>query len=162
MKIVVCGLSISSAWGNGHATLLRGLFRALHAGGHEVHFFERDTPYYAMHRDANQFPYVHLHLYPEWPEGAACVRAELNDADVALVTSYCADGKRACELVVDSPVARKVFYDMDTPITLSRLEGGESVEYLPDRGLGDFDMVLSYTGGAALEQLRDRLHARTV
>jgi spore maturation protein CgeB len=162
MKIVVCGLSISSAWGNGHATLLRGLFRALHASGHEVHFFERDMPYYATHRDADKFPYVHLHLYSEWPDTVASVRAELSDADVAMVTSYCADGKSACELVVDSPVARKVFYDMDSPVTLSRLERGESVEYLPDRGLGDFDVVLSYTGGAALEQLRDRLQARAV
>ena len=66
MRIVVFGLSISSAWGNGHATLLRGLFRALYATGHDIHFFERDMEYYAMHRDASSFPYVHLHLYTDW------------------------------------------------------------------------------------------------
>ncbi|MGH9620238.1 MAG: glycosyltransferase, partial [Bryobacteraceae bacterium] len=45
MKIVIFVLSVTSAWGNGHATLLRGLFRALAAEGHQVHFFECDVPY---------------------------------------------------------------------------------------------------------------------
>ena len=162
MKIVVCGLSISSAWGNGHATLLRGLFRALHAGGHEIHFFERDTPYYAVHRDATSFPYVHLHLFSNWSDAVPQLKAHLNDADAAMVTSYCADGMSACELIACSAVPRKVFYDMDTPVTLSRLDRGESVEYIPSEGLAAFDLVLSYTGGDALRRLRERLHARHV
>jgi spore maturation protein CgeB len=162
MKIVICGLSISSAWGNGHATLLRGLFRALHNDGHEIHFFERDTPYYAAHRDANSFPFAHLHLYSTWNEVLATVKAQLSETDVAMVTSYCADGVSACELVSQSNVSKKIFYDMDTPVTLSRLERGETVEYLPPEGLSAFDLVLSYTGGEALAQLRDRLRARNV
>ncbi|MBV8897657.1 MAG: glycosyltransferase [Acidobacteriaceae bacterium] len=162
MKIVICGLSISSAWGNGHATLLRGLFRALHSDGHEVHFFERDTPYYAAHRDATSFPFAHLHLYCNWIDVLPSLQAQLNDADAAMVTSYCADGVSACELITQSNIAKKIFYDMDTPVTLSRLERGEMVEYLPAEGLGGFDLVLSYTGGEALTQLRHRLHARHV
>ena len=51
MRFVVFGLTISSSWGNGHATPWRGLCRALAARGHDVTFFERDTPYYAAHRD---------------------------------------------------------------------------------------------------------------
>jgi len=162
VRIVVFGLSISSAWGNGHATLLRGLFRALKGKGHEVHFFERDTPYYAAHRDADSFPYAHLHLFAEWPEARRLALRLLDGADVAIVTSYCADGASACDLIVESNVPRSVFYDMDTPVTLSRLERGEQVEYLPAEGLSGFDLVLSYTGGQALKQLRTALQARCV
>lgn len=162
MKIVVFGLSISSAWGNGHATLLRGLFRALHGRGHEVHFFERDVPYYASHRDATGFPFVHLHLYSDWADVLQTARRELSGADVGIVTSYCADGASASELVLETKLSRTVFYDMDTPVTLGRLDRGEPVPYLPTGGLAGFDLVLSYTGGSALEQLQEKLSARSV
>jgi spore maturation protein CgeB len=162
MKIVIFGLSVSSAWGNGHATLLRGLFRALHQQGHETHFFERDTPYYASHRDAPFLPYAHLHLYADWVENLPLATRELAEADVAMVTSYCPDGTAACELVLAAKAGRKVFYDLDTPVTLSRLEQGETVNYLPAEGLSEFDLVLSYTGGRALDQLQSRLGARRV
>lgn len=162
MKIVVFGLSISSAWGNGHATLLRGLFRELHGLGNEVHFFERNTPYYASHRDADWFRFVDLHLYSDWDAVRADARKELSTADVGMVTSYCPDGVAASELIFASNVPRSIFYDMDTPVTLSRLERGEPVPYLPLEGLGDFDLVLSYTGGQALDSLQRKLSARCV
>jgi spore maturation protein CgeB len=160
MKIVIFGLSVTSAWGNGHATLLRGLFRALYEHGHQVHFFERDTPYYAPHRDAPALPYAQVHLYADWRDIEADAARELKDADVGMVTSYCPDGIAACDLVLGADLWRSVFYDMDTPVTLSRLERGEKVEYIPPDGLGGFNLVLSYTGGQALRQLREKLHAR--
>jgi spore maturation protein CgeB len=162
MNIIVFGLSVSSAWGNGHATLLRGLFRALHQYGHAVHFFERDTPYYAAHRDVTSFPFAHLHLYSDWNESFNLAKTILSRADAGIVTSYCPDGIEACNLVLESKLVRKVFYDMDTPVTMSRLDRGEPVPYLPPQGLGDFDLVLSYTGGQALDHLRARLSARCV
>ncbi len=161
MKIIVFGLSISSAWGNGHATLLRGLFRALHEEGHEVHFFELDTAYYAAHRDASSFDYVQLHLYRAWGEALPAIRQLVTEADVAMVTSYCPDGIAACEMVLSAKSGlRTVFYDMDTPVTLSRLAAGESVPYLPEAGLTEFDLVLSYTGGEAIGALRSKLGAK--
>ncbi len=162
MNIVIFGLSISSAWGNGHATLWRGLLRALHRHGHRIHFFERDTPYYAQHRDAASFPFAELHLYSDWTDNLRHAKHQLSRADVGLVTSYCPDGIAACELVLESGLDRAVFYDMDTPVTLSRLERGESVPYIPPAGLAAFDLVLSYTGGQALTDLRQRLGARCV
>lgn len=162
MKIVIFGLSITSAWGNGHATLLRGLFRAIHEEGHEVHFFERDTPYYAQHRDAATFPYATVHLYADWSDIQHEAQKALADADVGMVTSYCPDGRPASELVLQSSLWRKVFYDMDTPVTISRLDKGEQVDYVPESGFRGFDLVLSYTGGVALEQLRSKLGARRV
>lgn len=162
MKIVIFGLSVSSSWGNGHATLWRGLFRALHKRGHEIHFFERDTPYYARWRDAASLPYAHIHLYADWTDTLWAAKTALADAEVGVVTSYCPDGIAACDLVLNSRMDRTVFYDMDTPVTLSRLERGEPVEYIPAQGLGGFDLVLSYTGGQALDLLRERLGARRV
>jgi spore maturation protein CgeB len=71
MKFVVFGLSLSSSWGNGHATLWRGLTHALARRGHRVVFFERDLPYYAQHRDLVSLDAADLRfliggaLYPE-------------------------------------------------------------------------------------------------
>ncbi len=162
MKLVVFGLTVSSSWGNGHATLWRGLCRALAQLGHHVVFFERDVPYYAEHRDLTELPGHDLRLYTAWDEIRQEAERQLADADVGLVTSYCPDAQPAANAVLDSRATVRAFYDLDTPVTLARLERGETVEYLPARGLADFDLVLSYTGGRALETLRRQLGARRV
>jgi spore maturation protein CgeB len=162
MKLVVFGLSVSSSWGNGHATLWRGLIKALAALGHTVVFFERDVTYYAAHRDLTELPGGRLVLYDDWDAVRGAAREALADADVALVTSYCPDAVPASTELLDEPVPLRVFYDLDTPVTLERLRAGAPVPYIGPRGLGDFDLVLSYTGGAALTALRDLLGARRV
>ena len=162
MKIVVFGLTISSSWGNGHATLWRGLCRALARRGHRIVFFEKDAPYYAMNRDLFEIPGGKLVLYDTWDSVAPRARADIADADVAMVTSYCPDGIAATELVLDAPGAKRIFYDLDTPITLSRLQAKETTTYIGPRGLGEFDWVLSYTGGGALDRLRTELGAQRV
>ncbi len=163
MKLVIFGLTLSSSWGNGHATLWRGLIRALVKRGHDVVFFERDVPYYAAHRDLTSLPGAQLVLYSEWDSVLPQARMHSRDADVAMVTSYCPDAVAAADLIQDdAPHARSVFYDLDTPVTLARLEAGQTVEYLPEEGLGGFDLVLSYTGGTALTALREQLGARQV
>jgi spore maturation protein CgeB len=159
MKLVVFGLTVSSSWGNGHATLWRGLIRALGRMGWDVVFFERDAPYYAAHRDLTDLSPGRLVLYGDWMAARAQAAAELLGADAALVTSYCPDGPAASALIAESR-AVSVFYDMDTPVTLARLQGGERVDYLPADGLRGFDLVLSYTGGRALEILERSLGAR--
>src|SRR5919107_437018 len=162
MKISFFGLTISSSWGNGHATLLRGLFKALTARGHRIAFFERDVPYYAAHRDLIEMPGVDLYLYDDWSEIAATAREVVAESDVAVVTSYCPDGVAATELVASSNVNLSVFYDLDTPVTIEAVQNGEQLAYIGPRKLSDFDLVLSYTGGAALDALRDLLGARRV
>jgi len=163
MKLVIFGLTISSSWGNGHATIWRGLLKAFSARGHEVVFFERDVPYYAgCHRDLQSLEYGSLILYSNWESIRPRALREVSDADVAMITSYCPDGRAAAELVLDSAAELKTFYDLDTPVTLARLEAGEDVPYIPRNGLADFDLVFSYTGGKALEGLQSRLGARAV
>ena len=162
MKIVVFGLTLSSSWGNGHATLWRALCNALTRRGHTVVFFERDVPYYAEHRDLHELPGGALFLFREWDDVIPLARRHSNDADVAIVTSYCQDGIAATDLVLSSAARLRVFYDLDTPVTLDCLESGKPVSYLGPRGLIDFDLVLSYTGGRALDELKTRLGARRV
>ena len=161
MKIVIFGLALSSSWGNGHATLWRGLCRALVRAGHDVAFYERDVPYYAAHRDLHQLEGGELILYADWPSVRRRAEQDLEDADVAITTSYCPDAVMAADLMQPAP-ALKVFYDLDTPVTLASLKQGKPVPYLPPTGLSQFDLVLSYTGGEALAALRDRLGGRRV
>jgi spore maturation protein CgeB len=161
MQIVIFGLTVTSAWGNGHATLWRALCRALHAQGHHVTFFERDVPYYAHHRDFSSVPWCEIVLYADWGSIKRHAGEALARADAAIVTSFCPDASAASRTVLDSR-ARKVFYDLDSPVTLDRLARGESVPYLPADGLGAFDVVLSFAGGPTLQEMRSRLDARVV
>lgn len=161
MKLVIFGLSVSSSWGNGHAVLWRALIGSLGAHGHGTIFFERDVPYYADNRDLTELQGGQLSLYRNWQDVEAEARRELRNADAAIVTSYCPDALAATDLVCDSQALR-VFYDLDSPVTLARLAAGETVEYLGPELLAPFDLVLSYAGGAALTALRGRLGARFV
>jgi spore maturation protein CgeB len=163
MNLVIFGLAVSSSWGNGHAALWRGLIAGLLADGHRVTFFERDQPFYAANRDITALPGGGtLVLYPAWPEIAAQARRAVASADVAMVTSYCPDAAAATSLIGESGRALSCFYDLDTPVTLARLAAGETVDYLGPAKLAPYDLVLSYTGGGALEALRTELGARHV
>ncbi len=162
MKLVVFGLSISSSWGNGHATLWRGLVSALARRGCMVVFFERDVPYYAANRDLNVLHGAELKLYSAWADVSTDARNAVGDADAVIVTSYCPDAIVACELTAQSSRALRIFYDLDTPVTLSRVEAGENVPYIGSAGLSGYDLVLSYTGGEALRLLVARLGAPRV
>lgn len=163
MKIVIFGLTISSSWGNGHATLWRGLCKHLARCGHSIVFFERDVPYYAGARDLHQLPGGQLQLFSNWEDVRPLARGALHDADIAIVTSYCPDAVAATELTLAEGRAVPVFYDLDTPITLARLKAGEVVPYIGSRGLRDFALVLSFTGGQHIaNEFRDRLGARDV
>jgi spore maturation protein CgeB len=162
MKLIVFGLAVSSSWGNGHATLWRGLIHALAAKGHSVTFYERDTPYYASHRDCFGLPNGQLVLYRSFDEVRRQAGADLQQADVGLITSYCPDALAATDVVLNSSVPTRAYYDLDTPITLDKVARGESVSYLGARGLRDFDLAISYTGGAALTEMQRVLGAKRV
>jgi spore maturation protein CgeB len=162
VKLVIFGLTVSSSWGNGHATLWRGLCRALEHKGHNVVFFERDVPFYRADRDLTAPTWGELQLFTRWEDILPVARTHLADADVAIVTSYCPDALEAAGIIADADVPLRVFYDLDTPVTLERVRAGEPVDYIGPQGLADYDLVLSYTGGRALEELQTLLGARRV
>lgn len=161
MKLVIFGLTVSSSWGNGHATLWRGLCNALARQGHDITFFECDVPYYANHRDLVWPETYKLVLYPDWADAASLAKCAVRESDAAIVTSYCPDAISASDLVLDSQ-AIKIFYDLDTAVTLANFRDRGAVDYIPSFGLAEFDLVLSYVGGRALDELRHLLGAKRV
>lgn len=159
MKIVIFGLTLSSSWGNGHATLWRGLCRSLIQDGHQIIFYERDVEYYSSHRDLAELPGGILRLFDSWTDVAEEVRNQLSDTDAAIITSYCPDSLDAANLLLEVDGPLRVFYDLDTPVTLKKLKRNEAVSYVGPRGYRDFDLVLSFTGGRALTELQADLGA---
>jgi spore maturation protein CgeB len=159
LKITIFGLTISSSWGNGHATPYRAILKALHRGGHRVTFFEKNAEYYAKRRDFDHCSYCDLVLYPSWNEVRSRAMVEASDSDAVIVASYCPEGARIGDEVLGLGRPLKVFYDLDTPITLQNMEGG-SVPYLRPEQMPAWDLYLSFTGGGILDELESRWGVR--
>ena len=159
MKIVICGLAITSSWGNGHATTFRSLCRALAKRGHQIVFFEHDAEWYANNRDIPEPPYCTVINYSEWSGALQRVRAELADCDVALIGSYFPHAREAMQEISRSS-AVKAFYDIDTPVTLSQLRETGETSYLHAGDIPSLDIYFSFTGGPALQELERTFGAR--
>jgi spore maturation protein CgeB len=159
MKITIFGLSITSSWGNGHATTFRALCQALHRRGHRIVFFERNQEWYQSNRDLPGPPYCDVRIFEAWDQVLPQVRAQLRDSDMAIVGSYFPDGIAALDEVLESRVAVRAFYDIDTPITVARLRGHGESDYLQQRQLPGLDIYFSFTGGPMLQELEQRFGA---
>jgi spore maturation protein CgeB len=158
VKIVVCGLSITSSWGNGHATNYRALVRELTARGHDVLFLERDMPWYAAQRDLPEPPWGRTELYgslEELEQHADDVAA----ADLLVIGSFVPEGVAVAEWILARAGGAVAFYDIDTPVTLGKLRRGDT-EYLSPDLVGRFDLYLSFTGGPTLKVLEEEFGAR--
>ena len=160
MKIVFFGLSITSSWGNGHATTYRSLAKGLHLAGHEVVFFEKDVEWYRDNRDCPAPDYCRVVIVEDWAAVFRQIRDELRDADVAIVGSYVPEGAELIDFLLDSPVPVKAFYDIDTPITVAQLREQGGTPYLRAEQIPGFDIYFSFTGGPMLETLRQEFGAR--
>ena len=153
MNIVVFGLSVSSSWGNGHATTFRSLLRALHARGHRIVFYEHDLYWYRDNRDLPRPEFCELRLFEDWKVILPEVRRELRAADVAVVGSYFPDGMAAMDEMLSSAAAVKSFYDIDTPITMAALREKGATEYVLGTQLAGLDLYFSFTGGPLLREI---------
>jgi spore maturation protein CgeB len=152
MRIVIIGLTITSSWGNGHATTYRGLVRELCARGHDVLFLEHDKPWYAAHRDLPAPPYGRTALYDHFDDLRHRFTGDVRDADVVVVGSYVPDGVAVGEWVLGAGRGIRAFYDIDTPVTLAKLARGDT-EYVTRDLIRRYDLYLSFTGGPTLERL---------
>jgi len=162
MNITIFGLSISSSWGNGHATIWRGLVRALIEKKHTVTFFEKNVPYYAQNRDYYGIKGLNLILYNSWHEIELTAANVLNSADIGIVTSYCPDAIVASELIQCREVPLNIFYDLDAAVTIKQMQNGVRPFYIGKRLLKDYDLVFSYTGGEVLDRMQTELAAKEV
>ncbi len=155
MNIVILGLSITSSWGNGHATTYRGLVRELDGLGHRVTFLERDVPWYANSRDLPEPPYGRTLLYSDLDELRSRHGALVRDADAVIVGSYVPDGVEVGRWVVETARGVTAFYDIDTPVTLAKL-AREDYEYLHPELIAQYHLYLSFTGGPTLGRLEHK------
>jgi len=148
MRIVVLGLSLSSSWGNGHATTFRALLSAFAARSHEILFLERDVPWYAANRDLDAPGYCRLAFYDSI-EALERWRGEIAAADAVIVGSYVPEGIAVGGLVQQWASGVTAFYDIDTPVTLARLAAGDC-DYVSPDVIAGYDLYLSFTGGPTL------------
>jgi len=159
MKIVIFGLTLSSSWGNGHATPYRALLRGLHRLSHDVQFYEKDVEYYYWRRDFCEVDYCELVLYLEWSDIRQRALRNAAEADAVIIGSFCPDGARVADEVLALEKPLKIFYDLDTPVTLKELSCGD-LDYVRREQIPAYDLVLSFTGGAVVEELKSRWGAR--
>lgn len=159
LSIVILGLTLTSSWGNGHATTYRALIRGLAQRGHRVLFLERDKPWYAANRDAARFDAGAVILYGSLDELAERHATAVGRADLVILGSYVPDGVEVARWVQRTAEGVTAFYDIDTPVTLARLDRG-TVEYLSAATVPGFDLYLSFTGGPTLRRLEQQYGAR--
>ncbi|WP_353643698.1 glycosyltransferase [Mesorhizobium sp. WSM2239] len=160
LDIVVIGLSLSSSWGNGHATTFRSLLRGLHALGHSVLFLERDVPWYADSRDLPDPDFCVLKYYDGISDMTSRFAKAARDADAVIVGSYVPQGVQIIDAVAAIRSGRPLFfYDIDTPVTLAKLANRDE-EYLARRQIPRFDTYFSFSGGPVLDKLESEFGAR--
>jgi spore maturation protein CgeB len=160
MKIVVYGLSVTSSWGNGHATTYRSLLRALARRGHMIVFVEKDVEWYRNHRDMARPDFCEVVLYDDWAVEEARLVKLAEDADAVVVGSYFPDANMAARALFARLKAPVMFYDIDTPVTMAGLRKDEAMPYLDAALIPEYAAYLSFTSGPALVELRERFGAK--
>jgi spore maturation protein CgeB len=159
LKIVVLGLSITSSWGNGHATTYRGLMRELTRRGHNTLFLERDQPWLRDHRDLPCPPGGRTEMYSTLEELKDRFTRDVAQADLVIVGSYVPAGSAIGQWVINTAQGATAFYDLDTPVTLAKLKRGD-IDYLSYDLIPRYDLYLSFTGGPTLNLIERKLGAR--
>ena len=152
LNIVVFGLSITSSWGNGHATTYRALIKALARRGHRVTFAERNVPWYRRHRDLFEPDYCSIELYDNLQSLPGRFGPLVRNADLVILGSYVPDGVVIGDWITSHARGITAFYDIDTPVTLSKLDSG-SADYIAPHLIPRFDLFLSFTGGPTLKHV---------
>ncbi|MCF6368603.1 CgeB family protein [Rhizobium halophilum] len=152
LDIVILGLSLSSSWGNGHATTFRALLRGLSQDGHRVLFLERDVPWYASQRDLPEPDFCELQYYASLEQLLSLYADRIRSADAVIIGSYVPEGVKVIDEVAALSPPRLCFYDIDTPVTLAKLDRGDE-EYLARRQIPIFDAYFSFSGGEVLDRL---------
>jgi len=155
LEITILGLSITSSWGNGHATTFRGIVKELHRAGHRVTFLERDVPWYANNRDLVNPDFCKVILYQDLNELKNEYADLVRSADMVIVGSYVPEGVAVGTWVCNEAEGVTAFYDIDTPVTLAKLQRND-YEYLSPELIPMYDLYLSFTGGPTLKLLEEQ------
>lgn len=149
MNITIIGLSITSSWGNGHATTYRSLVKGLKQRGHDVVFLERNVPWYSSNRDLPDPDFCRVILYDSVTQIKEELSEFIENADVVITGSYVPEGIHVGGIVQERASGIKAFYDIDTPVTLAAMRKG-TCEYLAPHLIPGYDLYLSFTAGRCL------------
>jgi spore maturation protein CgeB len=162
LDIAFFGSSLVSAYWNGAATYYRGIVRALHGRGHRVTFFEPDAYGRQEHRDIADPEWARVRIYPGDDEDAVVAALEeAKGADLVVKASGVGVFDTLLEQAVldlQRPETLVVFWDVDAPATLDRVEHDTRD---PFRELiSRYDLVLTYGGGQPVIQAYEGFGAR--
>jgi spore maturation protein CgeB len=160
MKVVIFGLTITSAWGNGHATTYRSLVKALAARGHRILFIEKDVEWYRDNRDLPKPAFCSVETYKDWDASGNVLVNSCADADAIVIGSYFQDAIVTTRALLEAGHGPIIFYDIDTPVTLAALRATGSTEYIDSSLISYFDCYLSFTGGPVLQELETQFGAQ--
>jgi spore maturation protein CgeB len=155
VKIVIYGLTITSSWGNGHATTYRSLAKALACRGHHIIFVEKDVEWYRSNRDLPKPDFCTVHLYDQWAESARPLLKLAADADAIIIGSYFPDAIQTTRELLQTGYGPLIFYDIDTPITIAQLRSHGSTPYLDSDLIPHYSTYLSFTGGPVLREIEE-------
>jgi spore maturation protein CgeB len=155
LNVVFIGLSVTSSWGNGHATTYRALLEALAQRGHAVTFLERNVPWYRDNRDLSKPAGWSVKLYDTLEELPRRFGKLLTAADLVVIGSYVPDGIAISEWLTSHAKGITAFYDIDTPVTLAGLSTG--LDYISAAMIPRFDLYLSFSGGPVPAMIEDTL-----
>ncbi|APR75715.1 Hypothetical protein A7982_01061 [Minicystis rosea] len=158
-RYVFLGLPISGPWIHGYATACRALLAELSRRGHDVLFLERDLPFSAEPHDAVAPSAPRVDRYGDAGDLRRRFQRAVREADLVVVGSYLPDGVEIGAWVTEIAPGRAAFYDIDTPVTLARLERGEE-DHIAPALIHRYDLYLSFTGGPTLDLLARRFGAR--
>jgi spore maturation protein CgeB len=147
MKIFVFGSSLTSSYWNGAATYYRGIYKNLHALGHEITFAEPDIYDRQKNRDRGEVEYAEVVVYST-PRDLDRMLARACDADLVIKHS----GVGADDELLEREVlrcrccgTRAAFWDVDAPATLARAEANVEDPFL--ELIPQYDYIFTYGGG---------------
>src|SRR5262249_60734427 len=141
-----------SSWATSRPRLDRAFLRPLNDMVHTILFSEMDVHSVPARRDFSRCDYCRLVLYERWEDIRSQALADAHSADIVMTATYLPGGHLINAEILELSGPLRVFYDLDTPVTLRNLEAG-GVEYVRRDQLPAFDLVLSFTGGKVLDEL---------
>ena len=161
LAIAFFGSSLVSAYWNGAATYYRGMIRALDEQGHRITFYEPDAYDRQKHRDISDPPWAQVMVYPADEAGVSRALAAARGADIVVKASGVGvfDALLEAAVLEMQPRALVVFWDVDAPATLDRVQGNAADPFR--RLIPRYDLILTYGGGEPVVQAYHRLGART-
>jgi spore maturation protein CgeB len=151
LQIAFFGSSLVSAYWNGAATYYRGIIRALHERGHQITFYEPDAYQRQQNRDIADPDWATVVVYPATEEAVYQMLEKATAADLVVKASGVGVFDELLEaqvLQLQTPDRMVVFWDVDAPATLDRVQQNPLD---PFRALiPQYDLILTYGGYEAL------------